>query len=703
MISSPEPELHRGRRRRYGSRRRRLPSGLRRAVVLVAALGIVLGVSVFSWRALPERQDPAEARQQVAQALTLFGAGNLSGAREAAASAVRLDRNAALAHRVYGRMLLADGDGVAAEAEIQRARALGTPVDRTRHLLAHAWLLQGDADRALAEAGRAPARYAPYALRVEAEAQAMNGDALAANRLLARAIAAAPRDGAGYVALGRFRESVGDEVGAITASAQAAALAPGDPKALTLRAEMVRGQYGLVAALPWFQAALKRDPDHLPALLGYAATLGDAGRYGEMLAVSRKVQSLRPGDPTALYLQAVLAARAAHFELARALLQHAGGGLDGVPGAMLLDAALDLEAGVSEQAIGTLRNLIGEQPTNLPARRLLGQALLRSGDARGALDVLKPLALRPDADSYTLTLVGRAFEATGQRDWAARFLDRAAAPGVGPVVPFGADDSLAVLRGPAEARTTDPATVIPYVRALIDAGEAPTALAAATTLARANPGAPGASLLLGDALLVSGRAAEAVAVLRQAADARFDEPVAMRLIEAMDRAGDRAGAARTLALFLSQNPRNIAALQLTAQWQLAANDDAAAAQTLETLRARLGDRDPALLAGLAEAYSGLGDDDEALGYAQAAYRLAPLNPGVGAAYGNALAASGDADAARAVLEKAVTIAPRHAALRWQLAQVYAALGNAAAAKAQAKAALADPTFSERAAAAKLAA
>jgi hypothetical protein len=30
--------------------------------------------------------------------------------------------------------------------------------------------------------------------------------------------------------------------------------------ALVLRGEMVRSQYGLVAALPWFEAALKRDP-----------------------------------------------------------------------------------------------------------------------------------------------------------------------------------------------------------------------------------------------------------------------------------------------------------------------------------------------------------------------------------------------------------------------------------------------------------
>lgn len=665
MTSSPDT----ARRRTYAARRRRLPAGVRRIAVLLGALLIAVGVGVAAWRAQPERQDPAAARVALARALELYRAGNWSGARAASAEGVALDRKLAVAHAINARMLLTAGDGVGAEAELKRARALGFDPARTHHLLAHAWLLQGQGERALAEARRAPARYAPYALRVAAEAEAMGGDALAANRLLARALAADPRDGATLVALGRFRDGVGDQVGAITASARAATLAPGNPDAMTLRAEKVRDQYGLIAALPWYQAALKLDPRHLPALLGYAATLGDAGRYREMLAATRRIDAVSPGNPRALYLQAVLAARAARFDLARSLLQQTGDALASMPGAILLDAALDLEAGGSEQAIDKLQDLIGYQPTNLPARRLLGQALLRSGDARGALDALRPIALRPDADSYTLTLVGRAFEATGQRDWAARFLDRAAVPGVAAVTPFGADDSLAVLRGPAAARPTDPATVIPYVRALIDGGHSAEALAAAETLARANPGAPGAALLLGDALLVSDRPGEAAAQFRRAADARFDEPVAMRLVEAMARAGDRRGAASALALFLSQNPRNVAALRLTAQWQLAAGEHAAAAATLETLRARLGDRDPALLSALASAYAGLGNADEALTYAEAAYRLAPLNPAVGAAYADALASAGDPRAAKAVLEKAVTIAPGAKALREQLSRL----------------------------------
>ncbi len=131
----------------------------------------------------------------------------------------------------------------------------------------------------------------------------------------------------------------------------------------------------------------------------------------------------------------------------------------------------------------------------------------------------------------------------------------------------------------------------------------------------------------------------------------------MRLIEALDASGQREKAASTLALFLSQNPQNIAALRMSAHWQLAAGDDAAAAATLEELRLRVGDRDAGLLAQLALAHLGLENDARAIEYAAAAYALQPQNPAVADAYGVALLANGDAPGARDLLHKASLLAP----------------------------------------------
>ena len=117
------------------------------------------------------------------------------------------------------------------------------------------------------------------------------------------------------------------------------------------------------------------------------------------------------------------------------------------------------------------------------------------------------------------------------------------------------------------------------------------------------------------------------------------------------------------------------------------------------MRGRVGNRDAALLSELAFAY--LGDNDAATGlaYAKAAYRLAPLNPATADAYGWALYQTGVNGQAAQLLEKAVSIAPEHAMLRWHLGQIYTDLGRASDARTQIAAALGDPTFEDRDAAA----
>ncbi|MEZ0241906.1 MAG: tetratricopeptide repeat protein, partial [Sphingomonas sp.] len=332
------------------------------------------------------------------------------------------------------------------------------------------------------------------------------------------------------------------------------------------------------------------------------------------------------------------------------------------------------------------------------ARKLLAVALLRTDAARNALDVLRPVALRGDADTYSLMLVARGFERIGDRGVAARFFDRAAFPLRNGSSSFSADDSLAVLGAPAQERPNDPGAVIPLVRALIDGGNTNGALARAQQMVRDNPGVPGTYILVGDVLMVQGRSGEAAAAYKQAADLRFDEPTMLRLVEALETAGRRGEASQALALFLSQNPVNVAGLRLSAHWQLASGDYDAAIVTLEALHDRIGDGDAALSADLALAYAGAGQGDAARDYGENAYALAPGNPASADAYGWALFADGDNQGALELLQKAAILAPRHSGVRWHLAQLYAEMKRSAEARANAQFALADPLFQDRAAA-----
>ncbi|WP_448663203.1 tetratricopeptide repeat protein [Sphingomonas sp. CJ20] len=682
-------------------KRRTFPPMLRRALVVGAGLAVFAAILVGWFAMAPTRADPAAAQAATARSVALLQNDNATAARDAAFDAVRADPANAQAHLALAKAMLALEDGLGAEAELQRAVDTGYPAALVAHLRAEALLLQGDADKALAQADKTDPRFRADGLRIRGRALTAKGDYAGALAALDEAARIAPNDADVLVDTGRFKLTAGDVLGAIQASERAVKLAPGHVPALLLRGLMVRTQYGPVASLPWFESALRRDPAYTPALIEYAATLGDVGRTVDALAVTRRALDARPGSPQALYLQAVIAARAGNTELARTLLDRTDGALAALPGAQLLSATLDLQAGANEQAIDTLRGLLGTQPMNLTARKLLAIALLRTDSARNAIDTVRPVVARGDADSYALALVARGFERIGDRAAAARLLDRAAYPATAAPTAFSADDSAEVLAADAALRPDDPGATLPMLRALIDQGNTAGALARAQAIAAKNPGAPAAQLLVGDTLMLLNRPADAATAYRRAADLRFDQPVMLRLVDALDGAGRREDAANVLALYLSQNPIDIAALRLSGQWQLAAGDYDAAIDTLETLRGRIGDGDAVLNAELATAYAEAGEVEAAQELGEAAYALAPSNVAVVDAFGWALYRGGDLTGAAELLQKAVALAPRHAGLRWHLAQVYADMRRPADARAQVQAAMADPGFADRAAATAL--
>ncbi|MEG8023568.1 tetratricopeptide repeat protein [Sphingomonas aurantiaca] len=543
------------------------------------------------------------------------------------------------------------------------------PADRLHQLQAHADLLQGDPDGALDEAAQASPRYAGYAARISARALAAQGNVVDARARLEALIGGAPSDAAAWTDLGRLRLTTGDVGGAAVAAARAVALAPRDPAILTLQGEVIRSRYGLIAALPWFDAALARDAYYHPALIEYAATLGDAGRSADMLAVTRRALLARPGSPQALYLQATLAARAGRIDLARSLLRSAGGRSTGCRVHCCCPAASIMRKASSNRRRRRGGRLVGQQPLSIVARQLLGAALLRSGDPRGALDTLRPIGLRPDADVYSLTLIARAFDAVGDAGSAASFRDRAAAGPVAPASVFATDTAIGALMADAATAPGDPTYMLGVIRGQIAAGDTAGAIARARSLAGVAPGAPAAQLALGDALVAAGRYAEAAGVFAQAADLSFDEPTMLRLVDARSRAGRAEGAAAALALYLSQNPQSLAGQRVLGHWQVASGDWDSAIETLEGIRRRVGNQDGAVLADLALAYAGSDDGAIAVRYGRAAYGLSPMRAAAADAYGVALAANGEEEGARQLLVKATRLAPGDAAIAGHLRQL----------------------------------
>jgi cellulose synthase operon protein C len=670
-----------------------------RGLRFAAALLIICGLAQPAFAA-----DRDEAEDALVAGVNALRSGNGAAAKIKLLNAIKADPAWALAHAVQGAILLSLGDGYGAEAELNRATELKIDPRTILHLRAHALLLKGDAPAALktAQDDAIPRKFAGYAARIRAMAFEKMGDFTAAGPEYDAAIALNPKSVETWAKVAEYRYAMGNVSGAIEATVEALKINPRRVQSLRLMGIMVRGQYGLIASLPWFRSALERDPGNLDLMREFAATLGDAGQTVEMLEVTRRMIEADPTNPQAFFMQAVLAARAKNFELARALLYRTNGKLTDVPAFMLVNAGVELQLGNADTAIAQLEDLVGQQPYNLGARRLWAAALLEAGDPDATVDILRTAALRTDADSYTLTIIGRAYEQMGDLPAAYDFLARANEPFRGAAGFFDIRGDLARLSKASQGPSDNADIAVPYINRLINEGQGGQALEAAESLRGRNSGAFQAHSLVGDVLIANGNPAAATNAYRDAARINFGEDVALRLFDSLMQMGDRKGALQVLDLFLSQNPRNVNALTLAADHLSGTGQWSAAIGQLEALQVQLGSRDAAVQSSLGWAWFNQGDKAKALDHGALAYRLAPANPAVTNRYGWILFKTGsNKPQGLALLKKAVATVPEHPALRLQLGEALIAMNRKAEAKAHLQVAAGTQGFADAAKARKL--
>jgi tetratricopeptide (TPR) repeat protein len=394
------------------------------------------------------------------------------------------------------------------------------------------------------------------------------------------------------------------------------------------------------------------------------------GRMSDMLGDARKVNTLTGGHTRAFYLEAVLAARARDFDLAKRLWTRTDGSYDETPAGMLLLSAIDFQTGNEGQAAQRLATLVQQQPTNRRVRRLLAAAQWRMNDPAGVVATLRPIADRPDADAYSLSLIGRALSRTGDQNQAALYLARAAQPqpsALAALDPLG-DGEFAAARSAAEQNPDNGPAQLRYAAALLARGQTNDALARTRHLQQISPGSPEVYVLGGDVLGAAGDYAGAAGQYRRAANLQFSEAVALRLIGALERSGQDDEADDVLSLFIQQNPASVPGLILVASDAMQEQDWPQAIQIYESLRARLGDNDATVLNNLAWAYAQTGDLGSAVPLARRAWSLDRDNPATADTLGWLLFRAGRRAEGLGLLERAARGAPSDATIRQRLAQ-----------------------------------
>lgn len=483
---------------------------------------------------------------------------------------------------------LSRGDGVGAEIAFKAALSAGASREGLAAGMGEALLNQGNLQAAREWLG--PAKFAAGSqvrgLRMLARLEIAEGKFPAAASALDRALQSDKNSAEIWADIAQLRYRSGEQIKAIDAIEQALAVDPRNVRALGFRGLIVRDQFGPAAALAWFEAALKQAPDDGVLLGDYAATLGEAGQARKMLTVTRHMIAIGAAEPRALWLQAVLAARAGNSSLARSMLNKLGNRMGDMPAALQLDGALQLQAGNGELAMQSLEKLATMQPQNERAQLLLARAMALAGQNEQLVQRFAPMAQRAGASPYLLTLVGRALEDLGRREEAAPLLDRAVAVMKAGLVPVAGNSGQ--LNPPLESAA--------------------------------------AQVLNGDSSYTAGQYGEAVDHYSRAAKVRFDDTLLVRLVLAAAQSGRRDIAAATVTAYLAANPQSREAARLAADYAASAGDWKRARSLLEHLRDTGGERDVRLLADLAYAELRSADSAKAEQTAAKAWRLQRSSP-----------------------------------------------------------------------------
>lgn len=519
------------------------------------------------------------------------------------------------------RFQLARGDALAAQVQLERALAAGTSREDLAALFGESALLAGDlaAAREWLGPGEFSADSSAAGFRLLGRLEMAEGNLPAAGAAFDRSYRVEPDNAGLWVDIGRLRYRGGEQFEAIVAAERALAIDPDDGEALRFRGQLARDAQGLEAGAELLGRALDRQPQNIELRVEYAATLGDAGRARDALRVLRAGGGGALATPRGLFVQAVIAARGGNIRSARDLLARSGLASDDVASARLLSGLIALSDGNYASAALTFDRLYRRQPDNGRVRDLLAYALSRSGGDRELVHRFAGSASSSAGSTYLRLLVGRAYEALGERERAAEFIDLAAfGPAELAVLPaLRPRASLAVSSRMGGLEIRD------YVRHAIAGEDAVAAVRRARDFARRFPGSADAHAMLGDAEFARGDKAAARAAYARSAQVRRTWPLTLRFAAAQE---DPAETRQLLESYVRNNPMNAEAAALLADALAAEGEWEDAAHLLDHAMALGMVRVPWVLAARSIAAAELEDDDGALDYALAAHELQPMNP-----------------------------------------------------------------------------
>ena len=335
---------------------------------------------------------------------------------------------------LMAEILIAQGNGSAAEIELLDAEKSGADEKRILPLLLETYLLQKKYAQVIS-------RDFPVGSnkRLKSKISMLKGRALvgqkkliSAEQLFNQALSYYQKNvlailGRAQVAL--LRENIKQ---ALTYTHQALELSPTNSNALLMLANLEQMQGNVQAALIKTNEILALNRENFPALLMRAGLLIDKGDYQAALIDVEVIISLIPNEPRANYLKFIINIALGNEEESEATINHLNTVLTGMPEDVMKDnpvyyylaGLISYGQGEYLKAQKALRKYYDINKSDTRALKLLAKAELRLNEPFAAKSYLvKARLINPD-DTEIWSLLGRAYMATGSQDKAERyFLD----------------------------------------------------------------------------------------------------------------------------------------------------------------------------------------------------------------------------------------------------------------------------------------
>jgi len=597
-------------------------------------------------------------------------------------SVLRNTPDNALARKLLGLALTANGEPEAAEKELQRALELGQPLSGFRVALAEARLATGQAELALDIAD-------PDAAADDHEAFLL------------------------WLYRGDAQADLGEAADALRSYQQAEDLNIDKATALLRAVELYWGADELEVAKGYSETALQHDPANVDAHLTLGAILLDMDNpQGAEETLTRAVTTVQADAVDEGYLLAYLTeAHLAQADVAAArdtASQVAELWASNDPELWILFGQVALAEGDNDTAAMELLAYLNEDPESAEAKRMLGAAQLGRGLVNQAIDWLGS-ALAANADDIeTRTLLARAYLGEGRPDQAREVLE--------PALELTARDPtvlslLGVIGLPAVASVLPDDDLRVSARDQLIRGEVNLALATARTAVADHRDDASAVNLLGICQLADGQWLASVeshnrALMAEPANMDYRLNLArahlgnsapeegLKLLRGIDTAGFAAEISVTrralvvdlnennnaagrpdpepLSRWLSEEPDDAAARLLLGETYIAGGSFADAAEQYELLLEQTPD-DSTVHNNLAWSYLQIGDN-RARAQAEHAYELDPNDGTIADTLGWILVSMGEMQSGAALLRDAHILQPDEPETAYHLAFALSRIG-----------------------------